>query len=957
MNNGTGTFAATATQTFFDGEDFNSDSKRFVPVVADVNGDGHLDLLTMGYSNSNADSDLDVVLGNGSGTFASNPIFTIQSDAYSLATGDLNGDGLPYLITTGDDTTSGHHNSSALIGDGNGGFAASSGQISRGFDTGTGPESVAAFSQGTQQYVAISNGDRSNLDGTFGAIKIMQANSSGGLTPIGSEYYTGGGSGGQIARGDFNGDGYPDIVEVNPGGGSSGSVTLLLNTTHGGFTPKTYSGVENLQDTESLAVGDFNGDGKLDFAVTDATPGAYSISIFIGNGDGTFKTPSAPSGTVVSGFSAAPYSIVAGHFNEDKGDQIAIGYGSARAIGILEFNSDGSHKISTPSTAAYAGSPFTTTMTVGDLNLDGHNDLVIANGDFVYVMTGNGDGTFQSPKEIGVTDDGPTQVGTFHEITAIAVADFNGDGKPDVVVTGEYSPEITVMLNSNPTPAWTGKAKDHNWGSATNWSTGTVPLATQNTYIEPNAGTINVAGTYSVLSLVTHSPVSIASTGLFTASGNLFADSGINNNGTLQIYGGTSATPAVIRNYQGPDLTGTGTLTLGQTGTAANLKFGINNAHIGVVSGFASSLALLTINTGSTLDITNNKLIINFSADPFSTLQSYLKSAYTSGTWTGTGITSTVVAMQAASVKGTTNGTWSIGYSDGARDGTTGGVTSNQFLIAPELVADANLDGKVDFNDLLLLAQNNGSTTGDWAHADFNYDGKVDFNDLLLLAQNNNKTNGNTLLAGEIPAGDQLPTGGGYILYLLDDGTDANGNEIYVLMALDLGGETGTKLAAIDLTITTLGNGTNPAPAMVVDHTDIDGDGITDADVTGQWDYAGNRPNFGGGYTFIGIAASHSSTTAGAAQSINVPTGQFISYGSAIASVYGDLTSLEVQELASSPVTDTIAIPIANIVVPAGTTININATLTGTNGASTQITGMDNSVPGTDFGGTTTAGS
>jgi|GEM_PF-5692808 len=69
------------------------------------------------------------------------------------------------------------------------------------------------------------------------------------------------------------------------------------------------------------------------------------------------------------------------------------------------------------------------------------------------------------------------------------------------------------------------------------------------------------------------------------------------------------------------------------------------------------------------------------------------------------------------------------------------------------------------------------------------------------------------------------------------------------------------------------------------------------------------------------------------------------------------LTSLEVQELASGPVTDTVAIPIANIVVPAGTTININATLTGTNNSSSQISGMDNSDPGTDFGGTTTAGS
>jgi len=166
-------------------------------------------------------------------------------------------------------------------------------------------------------------------------------------------------------------------------------------------------------------------------------------------------------------------------------------------------------------------------------------------------------------------------------------------------------------------------------------------------------------------------------------------------------------------------------------------------------------MAGLVINTGSTFDITNNKVVINFGGapDPLSTLRGYLHSAYNNGNWLGvTGLTSSIVQAQVAANKGSTNGLYSIGYADGNDDGSIGGASPGQFIISPQLVADANQDGKVDFNDLLILSQNNGSTTADWAHADFNFDGKVDFNDLLLFAQNVNKTNGNTPLAAQLPA-------------------------------------------------------------------------------------------------------------------------------------------------------------------------------------------------------------
>jgi len=256
----------------------------------------------------------------------------------------------------------------------------------------------------------------------------------------------------------------------------------------------------------------------------------------------------------------------------------------------------------------------------------------------------------------------------------------------------------------------------------------------------------------------------LANAGNLTVNGSATADS-ITGAGTTTVGGSLTAgtlTQALLANTGSVSITNSG--VLGRISGAGALVIGtpVINATVQLSpGGGASTVSALTINTGSTLDITkNNSLYIKFTGgDPIGTIVGYLKSAYTAGSWTGAGLTSTSVKAQVASVKGTTNGSYSIGYSDGNKDGTVGGVVHNEILVSPELVADANFDGKVDFNDLLLLAQNNGSVTGDWVHADFNYDGKVDFNDLLLLAQNNNKTNGTTVLGAELPASSVISSG------------------------------------------------------------------------------------------------------------------------------------------------------------------------------------------------------
>jgi hypothetical protein len=181
----------------------------------------------------------------------------------------------------------------------------------------------------------------------------------------------------------------------------------------------------------SVALGDFNGDGKLDIAISNFRSG--SISVFLNKGDGTFQAPIV-SFVQVSAFATGPLGPLAvGDFNQDgKPDLVVASVGGLQADIVLLGNGDGTFRQLAPIPNSY---PFFHARVV-DLNGDGHQDLVTSTNGPISVFMGNGDGTFTAAPAL-VTPPGCTP-GIFPCLIAtpylgIAVGDFNGDKKLDIV--------------------------------------------------------------------------------------------------------------------------------------------------------------------------------------------------------------------------------------------------------------------------------------------------------------------------------------------------------------------------------------------------------------------------------------------------------------------------------------------------------------------------------------------
>jgi VCBS repeat protein len=252
----------------------------------------------------------------------------------------------------------------------------------------------------------------------FSQIKVLLGNGDGsfGHGSIASNNYYGSGPA-AIASGDFNNDGYEDLVFGADPNGPPTQLQVNLGRGNGKFRQgKPFGQFDNTTVPLTIAVGDFNRDGNLDLAV--AAFGS-SIPVFLGRGDGTFKQP------VDYGIAYGPYNIIAGDFNGDgKLDLLVDAFGLQMLLG----NGDGTFQKARNIISLQK--PINGLL-ISDLNGDGKLDLAFSirestNGK-IGILLGNGDGTFKKAVYYLIKNGG---IFGF----SFTVGDFNSDGKTDLLV-------------------------------------------------------------------------------------------------------------------------------------------------------------------------------------------------------------------------------------------------------------------------------------------------------------------------------------------------------------------------------------------------------------------------------------------------------------------------------------------------------------------------------------------
>ncbi|HEV7584926.1 MAG TPA: VCBS repeat-containing protein, partial [Solirubrobacteraceae bacterium] len=242
---------------------------------------------------------------------------------------------------------------------------------------------VADFTgDGLLDFVLGTNGfDHSNTPGREG-LSVFLPDGAGGFRPAGAPTSLGGGSPVSTVAADFNGDGRSDLAAAN-----SGAVWVFLSTGAGRFAPAPGSPIQAPQAVKIVAA-DFNGDRRSDLAVLNLDG---TISLLLGSGQGTFTPAPGPPIALRGG---SPGSIAVGDFNRDGRADLAVTDYSHGAVTVLLGDGDGTFTPSKDSPLGVGSMPGT--VVVGDFNGHGRQDLAIATYAGVSVLLGRGDGTFTS---------------------------------------------------------------------------------------------------------------------------------------------------------------------------------------------------------------------------------------------------------------------------------------------------------------------------------------------------------------------------------------------------------------------------------------------------------------------------------------------------------------------------------------------------------------------------------
>ncbi|HEX4299492.1 MAG TPA: FG-GAP-like repeat-containing protein [Gammaproteobacteria bacterium] len=419
---------ATAAKGLYPTQFFSTLNGPESVVSADVNGDGHPDLIEIG-----TDQTIAVLINKGDGTFRSpDQYYAVGNQPNALAVADLNHDGkLDIVVINGTDNTI-----SVLMGNGDGAFAApTAADAAAGvatpaptYPTGAGPISltIADVNGNGIPDVIVANANDDTLsvfigrgDGTFRPAVAIPT----GKGPV------------FVTAADMNNDGKLDLLVNN---NFDDTLGVLLNKGNGTFGAMTTTplGPKLIRPyLQMMVVGDFRHDGNLGVITTTTATDGSTVIYLAGKGDGGFE----PARTFVTGLQTT--SLAVADVNGDGLPDLIAGSVANATVRVLLGNSNGGFSTGQdyPASGVSTGSS-AQSMTLADFSGTGKPDIAVVNtgGSFMQLIYNDGTGHFhlRNSYSTGAT---PSDVET---------ADLNGDGHLDLVETDSADGTLGVRLGN-----------------------------------------------------------------------------------------------------------------------------------------------------------------------------------------------------------------------------------------------------------------------------------------------------------------------------------------------------------------------------------------------------------------------------------------------------------------------------------------------------------------------------
>jgi len=379
--------------------------------VGDVNGDGRPDLI----SANRGSNSISILMGIGGGSFGGRIDLDTRFGPYSVAAGDLNRDGkldiVSASVTFFSDYETGFTSDSSrvgvFLGNGDGSFGPR-----MDFVASAPPRSIAIGDLNSDGLLDVALANFHPDYGTY--VSIMLGNGDGSLRAEAGLYGIGLGPS-TIAIGDLNGDGKPDLVATSP---ADNRACVLMGNGDGTLSALRF--YDTGPCPMSVVIADLNRDNRLDLVTVNSSrpsmpEGPSTISVLLGNGDGTFG-PRRDFGTGYSSFALGVADL-----NADGALDVAVA--SYHTVAVMLGNGAGAFADKTD----YSSCQWPRWVAVGDVNGDHKADLVTAGSLTVSVSLGNDDGRYPTRTDCGSW--------AYPGVYAIALTDLNGDGRDDIVAT------------------------------------------------------------------------------------------------------------------------------------------------------------------------------------------------------------------------------------------------------------------------------------------------------------------------------------------------------------------------------------------------------------------------------------------------------------------------------------------------------------------------------------------